>query len=385
MVPPKDGWTPFFNDNDKLCFFKQWGLVPKSATTIRPVVYCGVYTDKPVSCQVVGYSDFDVAVILVENDLHCIDGECLAEMQPKPKDIEEYVVLDIETTGFNRTKDKLIEVAAARYRHGEEIDTFHSFVNPKCEVPDTITKLTGICQCDVDTAPCVEEIVPIFVKFIGNLPLVGHNIFSFDIPFLETHMGVHFSNILIDTLILSKKEFPQLGTHKLSDLKELLGLSEQTSHRALSDVRTTNELFLACKDPKDYKEKISNYKKPLKTSNKSKKKLSDKKQIFPDRFTQILNPNSPLAGKVIVFTGEMSIPRDKATEYAVNCNAIVRTAVSKKTNYLFVGIQDLDVVGSDGHSNKEEKAVKLNETGQANINILTEKEFIELAGLEDLT
>lgn len=93
-----------------------------------------------------------------------------------------------------------------------------------------------------------------------------------------------------------------------------------------------------------------------------------------------INPSGPLYGKNIVFTGEMSLSRSEAMQIAVNAGAVVKTAVSRKTNYLVVGVQDLDIVGDDGMSSKEEKAYALNEEGTADIKIIDEVEFIQLAG-----
>ena len=68
-------------------------------------------------------------------------------------------------------------------------------------------------------------------------------------------------------------------------------------------------------------------------------------------------------------------------QIAVDCGAVVRTSVSKKTDYLVVGKQDKELVGEDGLSTKEEKAYALNDAGVASIKIVGEEEFLELAGM----
>lgn len=88
-----------------------------------------------------------------------------------------------------------------------------------------------------------------------------------------------------------------------------------------------------------------------------------------------------LYGKNIVFTGELSIDRGEAMQIAINCGATVKTSVSKKVHYLVLGEQDPDAVGASGHSTKELKAYELNSSGQAQIQIINECEFLELAGL----
>lgn len=65
-------------------------------------------------------------------------------------------------------------------------------------------------------------------------------------------------------------------------------------------------------------------------------------------------------------------------QLAVNVGAIVKTSVTSKTSYLVVGDQDLMRVGDDGLSTKHEKAIALNASGKANIQIIPESEFLKM-------
>ena len=75
--------------------------------------------------------------------------------------------------------------------------------------------------------------------------------------------------------------------------------------------------------------------------------------------------------------------RVEAMQIAVNSGAIIRTDVSRKTDYLIVGMQDKALVGDDGMSSKEEKAYALNAEGKASIRIIDEAEFLRLAQERD--
>ncbi len=74
----------------------------------------------------------------------------------------DYVVIDFETTGFNPYNDKIIQVAAVKYRNHELVDQFVSYVNPERPIPDRITSLTGITNYRVSDAPTIEEVLPLF-------------------------------------------------------------------------------------------------------------------------------------------------------------------------------------------------------------------------------
>lgn len=300
--------------------------------------------------------------------------------------LDHYIVLDIETTGFSKENDRIIELAAIHYVYGVESERFCTYIDPEREIPRHITALTGIQQSDVANAPRISSIKSDFLRFIQNYPLIGHNINEFDLPFLSAQLDAVIPNTAIDTLELSRRVFPEMPTHKLSDLKEWLHLHEGISHRAAADVETTNELLWACLYPEKYQdiyqEGIRNgFPKPERSAKKGythRKESISTAEIHP---AQNASPDSPFYGKRIVFTGELSISREHAMRLAAERGAILRTAVSGKTDFLVVGQQDLAVVGADGMSFKEEKAHLLNDLGKGHIQIIDETQFRELAGI----
>ncbi len=287
----------------------------------------------------------------------------------------EYVVFDLETTGFDRLNDRIIEIAAIRYSSGTPAAVFHSFVNPQVAIPRAVTRLTGITQEMVCTAPTIEQLRNDFLAFVADLPIVGHNASSFDLPFISAQMQISLSNELIDTLKLSRLAFPDLESHRLEYLKEALNLSNGGSHRATDDVETTNALLLACVE-----KGIPLRSRASSPTSKSQPHIFSYKTTSKDLQPRSdhLDPSHPFYGKNIVFTGDLSIPRREAAQLAVDFGAIVKSSVSSKTNYLVVGIQDPAVVGEKGTSSKEDAAMLLNDTGKASIRFLSEHEFLNL-------
>lgn len=87
------------------------------------------------------------------------------------------------------------------------------------------------------------------------------------------------------------------------------------------------------------------------------------------------DPSNPFYGKAVVFTGDMEMPRAEAAQAVAELGAHVKSAVSRKTDYLVAGAQDPALVGAGGRSGKEEKAAALNESGQGKIEILDEAAF----------
>lgn len=321
------------------------------------------------------------------------EEEPTPEPPPEPHDwirshetLDHYIVLDIETTGFSKENDRIIELAAIHYVYGVESETFCTFIDPEREIPRHITALTGIRDSDVANAPLISSVKRDFLRFIQDYPLVGHNIKEFDLPFLSAQLDAVIPNITIDTLDLAREFFPEMPNHKLSDLNEWLHLHEGISHRAVEDVKATNELLWACLYPEKYQDVYqagirNGFPKPERSAkkvHKQRKESISTSQIYPN---QNASPDSPLYGKRIVFTGELSISREQAMRLAAEQGAILRTVVSGKTDFLVVGQQDMAVVGAGGMSTKEEKAHLLNDLGKGHIQIIDETQFRELVGI----
>jgi len=301
---------------------------------------------------------------------------------------DSFVILDIETTGVNCKEDNIIEISAIRYDNFKETSVFSTLVNPQTPLPDVITRLTGIMPIELEAAPVWEHIQDDFLHFIGNFPLVGHNICGFDIRFIEKAIGFKITAPIIDTLDLARRAFPNLPNHRLAYLNSALGIGSQNSHRALDDVRTTFALLKKCLHELSHEGSVlinsCICEDQLKQDRPSSKKYKDSVDIKSIKPTCAdANAASPLWGKNIVFTGTLSMPREEAMQIAVNAGAILKTSVSRKTNYLVIGAQDNNIVGEDGLSSKEERAQELNQSGNANIKMITEEEFLALVAQQD--
>lgn len=168
--------------------------------------------------------------------------------QPKeyPKSIlasaENYVALDIETTGLNPAQEQILELAAARMENGILIDRFSQLVNPGVKIPPFITSLTGIRDDMVVNAPKIREALPGFLDFLGDSLLLGHNT-AFDLRFIRYNSMVvmkhRVMNPYMDTLRISRLLFPDLPNHKLTTLIHAFHVGETVEHRALSDAIQT--------------------------------------------------------------------------------------------------------------------------------------------------
>ncbi|MGF6989550.1 DNA polymerase-3 subunit alpha (Gram-positive type) [Lachnospiraceae bacterium PM6-15] len=159
---------------------------------------------------------------------------------------DSFVVFDLETTGFSRIKDKIIEIGAVKVEGGEIVDTFSTFVNPERPIPYDIIKLTSIDDNMVKDAPKIEEVFPQFLEFVGDSVMVAHNA-PFDMGFIEQNMRyqeIEGEFTSIDTVALARILLPDLSRFKLNNVAKALKIKLDNHHRAVDDAGATAEIFV---------------------------------------------------------------------------------------------------------------------------------------------
>ncbi len=159
----------------------------------------------------------------------------------------DYVVFDLETTGLSPVTDRIIEISAVKVRGGKVQDTFSTLVNPGRPIPAAASRVNGITDAMVMDAPVLKAVWGRFLDFIGNEILVGHNIHSFDMKFLNAAMQEFYrqdlENDYIDTLYMARNCMKNLSRHRLVDLAACFGISTQGAHRALNDCMMNQKCF----------------------------------------------------------------------------------------------------------------------------------------------
>jgi len=150
---------------------------------------------------------------------------------------DEVAIVDLETTGWDCDRDRIIEIAAAIQRGPEIVERFSLLVDPLVPLSLEITKLTGITDAMVKGQSSPESAVSQLIAFIGDRDIIAHNS-DFDRSFIERVTG---RNVLrgtwLDSLEIVRIAFPRLRSHRLADLAEAFGVQpDGPAHRALPDV-----------------------------------------------------------------------------------------------------------------------------------------------------
>ena len=167
----------------------------------------------------------------------------------KGQDIDTtYCVLDLETTGFSASNDKITEIGIMKVKNKEVIDEFSCFVNPERHIPERVSEVTNITDDMVKDAETIDKVFPKVLEFLGDQKetvIVAHNA-NFDVGFLKQNakaLGYDFNYSYLDTLSLAKDLFPDYKKYKLGKIAENLGIKVEVAHRALDDVDTTVKVF----------------------------------------------------------------------------------------------------------------------------------------------
>lgn len=150
------------------------------------------------------------------------------------------IVLDIETTGLDYRREKIIEFAAVKLVNNEIVEEYETLINPQQEIRHSSIQIHGITQEMVQDAPTIDQVMPQILDFIKDFPIIGHNVI-FDYSFLnqasQELYGKTLENHRIDTQHLFREVFPEEFSHGLESLMKRFKVEFTTRHRAMADTK----------------------------------------------------------------------------------------------------------------------------------------------------
>lgn len=158
--------------------------------------------------------------------------------------IQNFICIDLETTGLNPKRDRIIEIGAVKVRNGQIVETFQQLIDPRQQLEERVEILTGISSKELEGNPTIQEVLPMLKEFLGEDVLLGHRVL-FDYSFLKrtfTNEKIPFERKGIDTLKLARQFVTDCESKKLESLCKHYGIKHQ-AHRALGDAAATVELY----------------------------------------------------------------------------------------------------------------------------------------------
>ena len=166
---------------------------------------------------------------------------------------QEYVVVDVETTGGKGENHRVTEVGAVKLQGGKVIDRFQTLINPQRSIPPGITRLTGIRPEMVADAPYFADIADEFAAFMGDAIFVAHNV-EFDYGFISrefARLGRTFRHAKLCTCASMRKLYPGHRSYSLGNLCRDFDIPLKQHHRALCDAEAAAELLLLINEKRE--------------------------------------------------------------------------------------------------------------------------------------
>lgn len=306
-----------------------------------------------------------------------------------------FVAIDLETATCFR--GSICEIGIAIVENGTVVETKSWLVKPENNEYDYFNiQIHGITPKMTAHCPSFEEVWKDVLPYIENKTVVAHNS-SFDMYAIEDAINeVDLPYPKFDyycSLRVSRKSFPGLYSYSLPNLCEAIGVTFDTHHRAESDAKGCAEVFIKCVNElgiesiEELPDKLFLRKGqfdgekhiPQRQKDAYKYQGNILKTIVADETK--FDENSYFYGKAVCFTGAFSFAsRKDLLQSIADIGGTPMDSVTKATNILVVGQQDYRVVGAEGMSNKQKKAIALIEKGQ-DLEIMSETEFLSNFGL----
>ncbi|HEM3683591.1 TPA: 3'-5' exoribonuclease [Streptococcus suis] len=265
--------------------------------------------------------------------------------------VHSYVALDVETA--NNFRRSICSIGLAKFIDGKISDTYYTLINPQEDFGWKQKQIHGITQEDVKDSPTFPEVYSAILNFIGELPIVAHNI-NFDLvcfrKVCEKYSLEFPQNIWHCTYRMSKIAFPKEINHGLEWLSYKFKI-ELEHHNALSDAVACGKLY----------QELSVY--------------TDKPKL--PSTSQLQSTDNKISGSFFCFSGTLQcFTKDEAGSIVESLGGVYQKKITQRTKYLVVGkFRPAEL--ENGGTGKFKKARELLENG-SKIEILSESDFLQL-------
>lgn len=286
----------------------------------------------------------------------------------------DFVAIDVETANCDIAS--ICQIGIAKCRDGRIVEEWSTYIDPEDYFDSVNISIHGINELTVQGAPTFPEIFDLLKDHVADSVLVCHTHFD---RASVSRASVKYSHPSVpwkwlDSARVARRtwtEFAYRG-YGLAEVCRHIGY-EFRHHDALEDAKACAHIMLAAIKKSEFtaSEWLSRVTKPIFQSSYS----SPSQSVSRDG-----NPDGPLFGETVVFTGKLSLPRGLMANLASELGCSVANDVTKRTSILVVGDQDVRVLNGHEKSSKHRKAEDFISKGQA-IRILGETDFQELSRL----
>lgn len=281
----------------------------------------------------------------------------------------KFVAIDVETA--NADMASICSIGVAEFQEGALTSEWYSLIDPHDFFDPVNVSIHGIQEADVRGAPTFKEAVTTIDGLLRDQVVVTHS--HFDRTSLRQTAGRWSVSMplctWLDTALVARRTWAECARsgYGLANVCKLIGYHFD-HHNALEDAKAAGHVLLAAMRESGL---------DLEAIQKRAFQPIDPSSNGAGAITRDGNPDGPLAGEVIVFTGALAIPRREAADLAASVGCNVEKSVTKKTTILVVGDTDVKRLAGHEKSSKHRKAEQLLTAGQP-LRIIRETDFKEL-------
>lgn len=297
-------------------------------------------------------------------------------VEPKGRGImnRSFVAIDVETA--NSDQGSICSIGIARFEGDQILDEWYSLVNPDDEFSAINTGIHGIDERTVHDAPSYHDLAGKLNSMLYEAVVVTHSRFDrIAISKAAVRCTVPPPKCTwLDSAMMTRRTWPQFARsgYRLPDICRHIGYEFQ-HHNALEDAKATGQVVLAAIDKTGCD--ITGWVREL---NQAASRQKHARRVGNTRSGSVKrqgNPNGPLFGEVVVFTGALKITRADAADLAATAGCDVAASVTRKTTLLVVGDVDVRTLATGRtKTSKHRKAEQLALNGQP-IQIIGESDF----------
>lgn len=287
----------------------------------------------------------------------------------------DFVAVDVETA--NPDLASICQIGIVCFENGSVRSKWQRLVDPKDYFDPWNVSIHGITEKQIRGAPTFAQLFPELQRVLQDMVAACHT--PFDRLALERAAAKYglpsVTCLWLDTARVVRRTWPEYARsgYGLANVARALGIDFE-HHVADEDARAAGEILLRAMAHTGLgvHEWLRRAQQPISQSASSR---------IARRFAREGNPDGPLVGEIVAFTGALQVPRRQAVEMAANAGCTVADSVTRQTTLLVVGDQDLRRLTGHDKSSKHRKAEELMASGYP-IRILKESDFVCLVGLQ---
>lgn len=284
----------------------------------------------------------------------------------------DYVAVDVETA--NPDLASICQIGIAAFENGAVTETWETLVDPEDEFDPWNIEIHGITEADVEGAPTFAGLHAQLAERLSGRVIAHHTYFDRTAfaRACDDCAAPRIGGRWLDTAAVVRRAWPEQfaqSGYGLKNVADALGITFR-HHNALEDARAAGEILAAAiRDTGlTVADWLGRVKRPI-----------DPQASAP--IARLGNPEGPLCGEIVVFTGTLSMKRREAAHLASEAGCEVGQSVTQSTTLLVVGDQDIRKLAGHKKSRKRRDAEDLISLGQP-IRVLTEGDFLRLIALD---